>query len=448
MLFYDRRLAQTHTRSSLRFQIRWIITICIFLISAIAYLDRVNISIAGRTIATTFRLNNVELGWVFSAFVLGYAIFQAPAGRLADKAGPRAILAAGVLWWALFSVLVTIIPNAGGWSLLLLIAVRFGLGAGEAVLYPASNCAVARWIPPAERGLANGIIFSGVGFGAGITPPLITTVMLHFGWRAAFWCCAAIGLAAGLVWYLVARDWPREHPWLRADERSLIEETVPLARSSSSETPLSWKRILTEPNILCVTFSYFAYGYAAYIFFSWFFIYLSGVRGLNLRESAYYSMLPFLAMAAGSPLGGLLSDRWTRRRSKYAGRCVVAAIGMAFAAIFIALGTQVASPRFASVVLAAGAGSLYVSQSSFWSVSAAIGKRSAGAVSGFMNMGGQIGGALTASLSPVIANHLGWGWSFLVSAILCASGALVWLRVDPDPVAVEPPPVSKAAQRV
>lgn len=402
-----------------------------------AYVDRVNISIAARPLAAAFHLTNFQLGWVFSAFVLGYAAFQAPAGRLADAIGPRRILTLGVLWWAVFTVLITLIPAGAGASLLLLILIRFGLGLGEAVVYPASNCIVARWIPPSERGIANGIIFSGVGFGAGITPPLITAIVLDWGWRAAFWCSAALGLLVGCIWFLLARDTPREHPLMTPREKTLIEAAATETGASKKQGHLSWRQILTERNILGVTFSYFAYGYAAYIFFSWLFIYLSEVRGVNITESAYLTMLPLLAMAVGSPLGGWISDRWTRRSGPYAGRCGIAAIGMGLAAIFIGLGTQVASPRFASLVLAVGAGSLYISQSSFWSFSAGVGKSSAGAVSGFMNMGGQIGGALTASTSPLIASHVGWTWSFLIAAILCAIGALSWLKVNPEPTGLD-----------
>jgi ACS family glucarate transporter-like MFS transporter len=105
---------------------------------------------------------------------------------------------------------------------------------------------------------------------------------------------------------------------------------------------------------------------------------------------------------------------------------------MILAAIFVALGTHVADARLASIVLAGGAGALYLSQSAFWSVSSDIGGRSAGAVSGVMNMGGQLGGATTASLTPFVAKHFGWEMSFWVAAGLCFLGALAWLLVDPD----------------
>ncbi len=414
-------------------RVRWLLIWWMFLVSAIAYLDRVNISIAGQAIAKEFHLDNIQLGWIFSAFVLGYALFQAPGGSLADRVGPRRILTAGVIWWGIFTALITSLSPATMGLLFLLVAVRFLLGMGEAVVYPASNCIVAAWIPSSERGIANGIIFAGVGFGAGITPPLIGYLMLHQGWRASFWASAMLGLIAGIVWYVISRDKPSAHPWVSPRELSFIQAGLPAAQlAAPQKTKLSWGTILTDRNVQAITFSYFTYGYAAYIFFSWFFIYLSSVRKLNIRESSYYTMLPFLAMAIGSPLGGWISDRLTSKRGKRIGRCYLACAAIAVCAVFIAFGTQVQSARLASLVLAGGAGALYLSQSSFWSVSADIGRESAGSVSGFMNMGGQFGGALTASLTPAIANRYGWTASFMVAGCLCAAGAIAWLAVQPE----------------
>ena len=421
---------------------RWLLTGWIFLISAIAYLDRVNISIAAKSITTDFHLTNVELGYIQSAFVLGYAFFQAPAGRLADRLGPRIVITGAFIWWAVFTALITAVPTGMAAALGVLIAIRFGLGIGEAVVYPASNTFVARWIPSHERGIANGLIFAGVGFGAGVTPPFITYLLIHHGWRASFWASAAVGLIAGAVWYVIARDSPEEHPSVSRAEAELIEAGLPQNVEKSGTARLGWMQILTDRDMLPVTFSYFAYGYAAYIFFSWFFVYLNQVRGLNLRESAWFSMLPFMAMAVGSLLGGWWSDLLTKRRGKRVGRCGMAVVGMGLAAIFIAAGTEAASAKVASVVLALGAGALYLSQSSFWSVSADIGKRSAGSVSGIMNMGGQFGGALTASLTPYIGSHAGWNPSFLVAAALCACGAVAWLVVHPEGRRSEPQPTA------
>src|SRR5262249_13764581 len=145
-----------------------------------------------------------------------------------------------------------------------------------------------------------------------------------------------------------------------------------------------------------------------------------------------YGMLPFLAMATCSPLGGWISDALTKRYGKRWGRGGVAMFGLAMAGVFVAFATQVQDARLASVVLAGGGGALYLSQGMVWSITADIGGASAGSVSGFMNMGNQLAGTLTASLTPALAAWFGWTASFLVAAVVCIAGALAWLAVDPD----------------
>jgi ACS family glucarate transporter-like MFS transporter len=418
-------------------RVRWFLVFWLFVLSAVSYLDRVNISIAGGSIVDAYHLTDVQLGKVFSALVAGYALFQTVGGYLADRFGPRRVLAAGVVWWGIFTALTALVPADIRGALYLFVGVRFFLGAGEAVIYPAANQFVARWIPMRERGIANGWIFAGVGAGAGLTPPLITYLMIHHGWRSSFWVCSIIGFLAGAVWFVAARDNPADHPRVSAAELAAIRSGLAAPSNSSNPSQASsdalvpWKRVVRSREVWAVTVSYFCYGYVAWIFFSWFYRYLAKVRGLDLKASAFYSMLPFLAMLVCCLLGGMVNDRFTKWRGPRLGRCGVAAFAMAVAGVFIACGSQVQGVRLASVVLAGGAGALYFSQSSFWSVTADIAGASAGSVSGFMNMGGQIGGALTGSLTPWIAVRYGWTASFLVAAALCVVGALCWLAVDP-----------------
>jgi MFS transporter, ACS family, glucarate transporter len=418
--------------NEVRTRVRWVLVFWLFILSAVSYLDRVNISIAGGAIADAYHLNNVQLGKVFSAMLVGYAIFQTVAGRLADRFGPRRVLTAGVAWWGVFTALTAMVPAHVVGAVFIFMAVRFLLGAGEAVIYPSANQFISRWIPSSERGIANGWIFAGVGAGAGLTPLLITRIMLRYGWRSSFWLCACIGFVCAAVWYWIARDTPAEHRGVSTSELSLIRSGLTSGSANNTKVLVPWRRMLQSKAVWAVTVSYFCYGYVAWIFFSWFYLYLSKVRHLELKTSALYTMLPFLAMLVGCLLGGVLNDRLTRWKGPRMGRCGVAAFSILLSGIFIALGSQVASARLASIVLAGGAGALYLSQSSFWSVTADIAGVSAGSVSGFMNMGNQIAAALTAIVTPWLAMRFSWTTSFLVASALCLIGAASWLIVDPS----------------
>jgi len=159
-----------------------------------------------------------------------------------------------------------------------------------------------------ERGKASGIVFGGVGFGSGIAPPLLTSIILLSGWHAAFWFCALIGVVAAAVWYVVARDTPEQHSWVSARELALISSgrgdvSSPLEEESAfplKKNPLPWAKIFFSKQVLALTGSYFTYGYISWIFFSWFYIYMAQVRGLSLKTSAVYSIFPFIAMTVGS----------------------------------------------------------------------------------------------------------------------------------------------------
>lgn len=428
-------------------RVRWFLIFWLFILSAVAYLDRINLSIAGSSIATEFHLTNVQLGSLTSAFLLGYAFFQTVGGWLADRLGSRRVLAIGVVWWGIFTSLTAAVPPSIVSAVLVLATARFLLGAGEAVLFPASNQFVSRWIPSQERGRANGLIFAGVGIGAGATPFLITYIMVHYGWRWSFWLSAFIGLAVGAIWYLVARNTPEEHAKVSPAELEYIRAGRTVRYSSPSDMAkdsnqhivaasdrIPWTNILSSKNVWAVTLAYFCFGYVAWIFFTWFFIYLAKVRGLNLKASASYTTLLFLSMAACSPLGGAISDKLTKHYGKRVGRCGIAVFALVLTAVFLSFGSQVQSARLASIVLAGGAGALYLSQSSFWAVTADIASGSSGSVSGFMNMGNQFGGALTASLTPFLASRFGWTTSFFVAAGLSVLGAAAWLFVDPEHV--------------
>jgi ACS family glucarate transporter-like MFS transporter len=409
--------------------LRWQVIFWVFIIASISYLDRINLSVAAPTITKAFNLSKSEMGLVFSAFALFYALSQPFAGRIADRVGPYKLIAFAIVWWGVFTALTPMVPPGIPHALALLITVRCLLGLGEAIIFPASNRLVSTWIPTQERGLANGLIFAGVGIGGGIAPPLISYIIAKAGWEWAFYASALIGVAAGVIWLIVVRNRPSEHSGISKEEAEYIEAGLP--KTSADTAPrVRWSVLLRDGQVWLLTFSYFCFGYVAYIFFTWFYTYLKENRGLDLKASALYAALPFIAITVFSTFGGVLSDWLCKRTNKRLGRCGVAGIGMLLAAIFVAVATQVADAKLAALILTGGAGALYLAQSAFWALSADIGGKSAGSVSGLMNVGPGLGGVLTAYTTAKIAEY-SWTASFLVAAAVCLAGAIAWLFINP-----------------
>jgi len=420
-----------------RTRIRFLICLWLFVLSAISFFDRTNIVIAGLQISKQFGLGNQQLGWIFSAFLVGYASFQIPAGMLAVRFGPRRVLTAGVLMWAICNVFTALLPSGFAHAVVLLFAVRCALGIAEAVIYPAANQWVASWVPQKERGFVNGLIFAGIGVGGGIAPPVLTWIILAHGWRAAFWFDAALGVFGATVWWLIARDRPQDHPSVSPAELQEIQQGLTSFATTAgavhvSERSISWRAIFSRIDLPALMLGYFALGYTSWIFFSWFYIYMAQARGMNLKTSAAFTMMPFACITIFSLCGGFTSDLLARKRGLRVGRCYLAAITMFLTSVLLVVGSRVSDAFTAAVVLALGAGCLYFSQSSFWSVSTDLAGKNSGVFSSIINMACQIGGAITASLTPWLAQNFDWKMPFSVAAVLVFMGSVAWLTVHPE----------------
>jgi ACS family glucarate transporter-like MFS transporter len=417
---------------------RYLLVFWLLVLSTIAFLDRTNISIAGVQIAKDFGIDNSHLGWVFSAFLVGYASFQIPGGVVLRRFGPRRVLSFCVILWGIFTVLTAMVPPGVPGALMMMILVRIVLGASSAVMYPSSNQFIERWFPLHERGKASGIVFGGVGLGSALAPPVLTSIILAYNWHVAFWFCALVGLVAAAVWFVVARDKPEQHPWVSSSELAMVAagrgdalKAAADAETIKKKCGSPWGKIFTSKEVLALTGSYFTFGYISWVFFSWFYIYLAQVRGLSLKTSAVYSIFPFVSMTVGSLVGGIASDWLAHHVSPRVGRCYLPAFALLLTGILLAIGANVQSAVAATGLLAGAAGALYLSQSSFWSVTADFAGEHSSVVSGTMNMGCQIGGAVTSSLTPLIAAQFGWQASFLAATTLSVLGAGAWLLVNP-----------------
>ena len=188
---------------------------------------------------------------------------------------------------------------------------------------------------------------------------------------------------------------------------------------------------MRSPTLWWLVASYTCLGYLAYIYMSWFYLYLVNVRGFDLLRGGLYAAVPFLAMLVFCPLGGWITDRLATRYGVRNGRVWAGMTGMGLAGLTVALGGYVDSPWWAVASLSLGAGWLYFAVGAYWASTTDLSKTYAGTLSGLMNTGANLGGALSPTVTPWLADQWGWPVSLLVAALIALAGALMWLRIDP-----------------
>ena len=400
-------------------QPRWGILTLLFAISAVTYMDRVNISVTARQMMPAYGLTDQDMGYIFSAFVFGYALCQIPGGWLGDRWGARLVLACALVWWSLFTALTALaatLPLAAMVGTVgALIVVRFLLGVGEAVALPNFNRAVADWMPPGQRGLGIGIAIGGIGVGAAITPPLASWVMVNYHWQTVFYLSALVGLVVALLWVLCSQD----------------RRTGSRAASAPAPVAVPWRQFSGSASLWWLVASYACLGYVAYIYMSWFYLYLVNVRGIDLLRGGWLAAGPFLAILVFCPLGGWTTDWLVPTLGLKRARLSIGMIGMVLAGGLIAVGAWVESQTLAIVCLSLGAGWLYFTVGAYWSVTTDLSKTHAGTLSGVMNTGANVGGVISPSLTPWLADHWGWTASLLFAAFIALCGGLMWLKIDP-----------------
>jgi len=308
-----------------------------------------------------------------------------------------------------------------------LACVRFLLGVGEAVALPNFNRAVTDWLPAHERGLGIGIAIGGIGVGAAVTPPVTAWIMVNYGWQTAFYLSAALGVVLAGMWWLLARDRPSDHPWSGTN----VHSPAGMGHSRQASPTIPWDSLAHTPTVWWLVLSYGCLGYVAYVYMSWFYLYLVNVRGFSILSGGFFASAPFLAILVSCPLGGWVTDRLALGYGITQGRKFVGIAGMLLAAASIGLGAVVDSPYLAIAGLSLGAGWLYFTVGAYWSSTSDLSPTHAGALSGLMNMGANIGGALSPTITPWIAHQWGWPASLGAAAVIALVGGIMWLWIDP-----------------
>jgi ACS family glucarate transporter-like MFS transporter len=408
----------THTRY-------WVLVFTVTL-AVITYVDRVCISQAAPSMRDALGLTDAQMGKIFAAFGLAYALFEIPAGWWGDKLGPRRVLMGIVLWWSFFTA-----ATGQVWNFAALWVTRFLFGAGQAGCFPNLTKVFTLWLPRPERTRAAAIMWLSARWGGAFTPALVVAVFWFLSWRQAFVLFGAIGVVWALIFYLWFRDDPREHGKVNAAELELLRENQ---ANVAGHAQVPWGRLLASPTVWLLWAQYFCVSYGWYFYITWLPTYLQEARGVTLGRSALLAGMPLFLGGIGCMVAGFLLG-WLARHSVSVtwARRLLAAFGCVAASGLLLWSAYIRDPfwAMASMGLASFANDLAMPCS--WSACMDVGGRFAGTLSGSMNMMGNFGGMV----GPLVVGYIlqftnrNWEITFWLSSAIYFLAALCWLFIDP-----------------
>ena len=395
------------------------------LIYMITYMDRVVLSTTAPLIRKELGISLIAFGTIQSAFNLSYALFQIPGGWLGDRIGPRRALTLIASWWSAFTALTAL-----GWSTASMTVIQWVFGMGEAGAFPIATRSLSRWMRPSERGFAQGITHAGSRVGGAAGRNVVAFLMLAFGWRMPFFVLGAVGVLWAIGWYVYYRDSPEDHHRVNAAELDLIHSASggPLKRAGA---PVPWRRILSSHTIWMISLMYVCYQWALQVYLNWFPTYLRESRGMTLAQMGFYASLPLWAGVVGDLAGGWVSDLLLRLTGDVKrARRTVGVAGFLIAAAGILPATFTHDPRACVAFSCLAFGGLELTVSVSWAIPLDIAGDFAGSASAVMNGLGNLGGAVSTQMLPILVAAAGWNTPFLVTSALCAVGALMYMNID------------------
>jgi sugar phosphate permease len=387
------------------------------LAGATNYVDRITLSVANPVIAAELHLKPMQMGVLLSAFLWAYALAQAPAGALIDRFGPRRLLGGAMGLWSVAQAATGFASGLPG-----LIAARLALGVGEAPQFPVGARVVRSWFAPQHRGAATGVFNSASTLGPAIAPPIVTALMLGFGWRGAF---ITTGLAGGLVataWLALYRD-------------------RPAPPDAVAEKPLAWRRLIAQPTLWAMALGNFGSGYMNWFYAAWLPGYLEMARHLSVPKTGWAAAIPYLFGFAGSLTGGWACDRLARAGlSAIGSRKVPIVTGLVAGGAFTGLAILAQSDVAAIGAISAALFFANVAGAAIWALAvAAAPAGSTATVGAVQNFGGLVGGALAPIATGLMVEATGaWTSALAATALAAIGGALVYLVGVRRPIAAPP----------
>ena len=412
--------------------VRWRILAWIVVASVVAYVLRFNLSVAGPAMMRDLGLSEAQLGIILGAFAWSYGLFQAPGGVFGERLGPRRAMTLMFVAWFATTAMMAIVPR--GWpiaaSITLLVVLRSAQGAVQAPLFPVTaGGSIFAWLSPKTWALANGLSTAGTTVGAALAGPGVTWLVIAMGWRQSFLIVAPLGLALAAIWWWDYRDDPQAHRGVNAAEASLISAERHVA---SHATPIKWPRLLADRDLLCVTLSYFCTNYVFYLFFNWFFYYLTEIPHVPATLGGYFTGAQWMVGAVTAVAGGVACDRLSERFGPRIGCRATAIGGLVLSAPLLIAGTLTVDPFVSVALLSLSFGCVQFVDGTYWAATMRIAGSQSQTATGMLNTGGNIAGGVGAMLVPLIAGSLGWTTAVASGAIFSIIAAALWLGVRPD----------------
>ena len=404
---------------------RWLVLGVSWIVFFVAFLDRVNLSVAMPLISKEFSLSSEQVGYLFSAFFISYTVFQIPGGYLSDKVGPKKVLLVALVWWSIMTMATGV---ARTFSQFFIVRVLFGIG--EGLQPPCAFKLNSNWFPNQERATANAIFTSACSFGPAIAPSIAVAIIGLWGWHALFYIFGALGFVIMPLLYFFVKNSPEEDPDISKEELEYIKsgQTEIVTQTTDSEE-VGLMSVLKNRNIVLLALTYFGFMCAFFGLLSWLPSYLVKARGFELVKMGIFSGLPFLALGIAQPFGGWLSDKVFKGKRKIQAMVVNLAAGPVLYGVVVAPTETVAMALLVCTGFLVG-----MAFGPLWAMPMESVKRSyVGMATGVMNAGGSIGGIL----SPIIIGYL-VGMSGYNAAFVFMGGALVFTALVVSMVKLPP----------
>ena len=402
------------------------------------YIDRSALSIANSAIREEMALSPTEMGLLLSAFSLAYAFSQLPVGALLDRWGNRLVLGAGICFWSIAQLFCGLVNSFSQFMV-----ARTILGIGESPLFPAGAKVVSEWFTVRERGGPTGIFIASSCIAPCLAPPLLTAIMLAFGWRWMFVFTGIAGLLVGIGWYAVYRNRSQTH--LDENERLHLAQHEEVEQSSQKMTWKEWRSLFSHRTTWGMLLGFAGVIYMVWLYLTWLPSYLEHDRGLSVAHAGWVVAIPYVFGALGMICAGQIADYLSRRDLPViTSRKWTVCIGLLGGALATIPAAYTPDIVWAMVLISIAMFFINLASAACWTMVSVIApKRKVASVGSIQNFGGYLGGSFAPVVTGWVVQTTGtYEGALVASGVIAVFGAIAYcvLVKEPIPATESPAP--------